>query len=304
MSRCPSCHADVPAGETICLECGTELVLAGLASAAAASPAPQQASASVAAPAASTRRPAGACPDCGEHVTADANGLCPICGHDFAAPLHIDEQEFLREPPSLDEVRAKRRAAMDERAAPPGAVPAPAPADGPPGWGAPAPVAPSPAAAPAPAPPPGALPLPGDRTRTRWQGAGGAVSPDGTARLDAPVLVIEGGQTVFFDGAMTSRVPLDVDQIVVGRRDPQRGHYPEVDLTHFCHLDPHISRRHARIVRQGGSWMVEDLCANDATWLNDRAHVLNGESAALSHGDRILISDSIAMRFTVTGQGT
>jgi pSer/pThr/pTyr-binding forkhead associated (FHA) protein len=100
---------------------------------------------------------------------------------------------------------------------------------------------------------------------------------------------------------MTAQVRLDVDQVLIGRRDPSQGHYPDLDLGHFRQIDAHISRRHARVYRKGSRWFLEDLCENDATYLNDKAHVLNGESVPLKNGDEVLISDSVAMTFRVQG---
>ena len=326
--RCPSCDANVPAGETICTECGTELVIANPVHPPAAAPRPV---APAPAPAASART---TCPDCGESVVPDANGWCPVCGHDFTPqqPLELDannrdehltgrppnrppehdanngewdrngpskstpspefdEREFFREPPSLDQVRAERARAMQQ-------------------GGGPRPegtilqsIAPLPGAAPAlpseavsqGAASVAAAQLPGDRRKARFQGGdSGAFAATSTT---ASELWVEGGQKVFYDGAMTDRIRLDIDQLLIGRRDPAQGHYPEIDLAHLMGLDPHISRRHARIYRAQGRWRVEDLCNNDATFVNDRAHLLNRSSHELRNGDRILISDAVALVF-------
>jgi hypothetical protein len=323
--RCPSCDAKVPAGETICMECGTELVIAAPVTAPAAAPRP---AAPAPTPAASAHTN---CPDCGESVVPDANGWCPVCGHDFAAripfeqdarnreelrgrPLYrppeqddnpdwdrnglpkstpspeFDEREFFREPPSLDQVRAERARAMQQGGGPRPAQPilqsiAPLPGAAIPLPGEDV----SQAAATAQAQ------LPGDRRKSRFQGSdSGAFAATATAVSE---LRVEGGQKVFFEGAMTDRIRLDMDQLLIGRRDPAQGHYPEIDLAHLTSLDPHISRRHARIYRAQGRWRVEDLCNNDATFVNDRAHVLNRASHELRNGDRVLVSDAVALVF-------
>lgn len=316
-ARCPSCHATVPAGETICLDCGTELVFvapgdeAGDLSAVAAPEVAVAAPPVAEAPAAEPAEPvakATPCPDCAERVTPDANGLCPICGHDFATPVTIDENEFFRAPPSLDEAleaerqRAARLAGFGTDSTTPGAGASPSPARE---FGAGAP--PTPAASTpdhgferTPSATFGAggsgaegAPLPSERTRHRYRGEPGeAPLAEGQAWL-----FVEGGQSVFFEGRMTQRVRLDVDQLLVGRRDPPAGHYPDIDLAHFRHIDGHISRRHARIYRELGQWRVEDLCDNDATFLNDPSHVLNRDSAPLTDGDRVMISDSVILTF-------
>ncbi|MCB9532843.1 MAG: zinc ribbon domain-containing protein [Myxococcales bacterium] len=279
--KCPSCGADVAFGDTICLECGTELVLAGALPATAPSPPPPP-------PAGSAPVPVErVCPDCAERVSPDSNNACPVCGHDFAARIEIDEEEFFRDPPSLDEALAaarrklgtlSREASMSDlgrHAAPHSAAPPSEPG-------------PEPA-------------LPGDRGRLRFRGGQtGGHAP--VVHPSAPTLHVEGGQTVFFDGHMTSTVRLDVDQVLIGRRDPPAGHYPDIDLGHLRDLDRHISRHHARLFRRGARWFVEDLCANDATFLDDRANPLNHETAPLEDGSRVLISDAVVLRF-VAGRG-
>jgi hypothetical protein len=53
--------------------------------------------------------------------------------------------------------------------------------------------------------------------------------------------------------------------------------------------DRFASSRHARVVREGGALIVEDLGSTNGTWLND--HPLEGPSP-LHAGDRIRIGDS------------
>lgn len=277
--KCPSCGSAVPAGETICMECGTELVLAVAESASDAPATPTDVSPAPApAPAAAATV---SCPDCGERVRADANGLCPVCGHDFGDVVELDEDAFFEAPPSLEaamEAERERLRALGEHAA---RAAGSLTADAAPRTDQ----ASSELHAPS-----REIPLPGDRHRERYRtGAPTAVEQ---FRLE-----VEGGQTVFFDGRMVSEVRLDVDQISVGRRDPASGHYPDIDLGHFRNIDPHISRRHARFIRQQGRWFIEDLCANDATFLNDTSHALNAEALPLSAGDRVLISESVVLRF-------
>ncbi len=262
------------------MDCGTELVFSFDEPDAVSDAAPSP----VAPAPAAAKAPRGvSCPDCGEVGTPDDNGLCPVCGHDFGGRVEIDESEFFRDPPSLEEaMKAERKRlgglqqastqfgqAAAQQAASPSRSDLPLPGDN--------------SAA-------ESLPLPGDRRRARYQTGGTAAVP-----REVVALYVDGGQSVFFDGRMTSEIRLDVDQILIGRRDPAQGHYPDVDLGHFRHIDGHISRRHARIYRQHGQWYLEDLCENDATYLNDRGHVLNGETVALSDGDRVLISESVAM---------
>ncbi|MFT6396730.1 MAG: hypothetical protein ACJAYU_001473 [Bradymonadia bacterium] len=276
--NCPSCGTSVPAGETICMDCGTELVFAMSDAPLVSAPEPAPEVAAAPAKAKAKEIP---CPDCGEVVSPDANGLCMICGHDFGGIVEFNEEEFFQDPPSLEEAMEveRRRLAGDAPigiAAPPlsGESSRPASEDEPLEKGPP--------------------PLPGDRKRQRWKGTGASPA---VGAVEEAWLMVGGSQTVFFDGKMTSQLKLNVDQVLIGRRDPSQGHYPDVDLGHFRQIDAHISRRHARVYRKGGRWFLEDLCENDATYLNDKAHVLNGQTVPLKNGDKVLISDSVAMTF-------
>lgn len=57
---------------------------------------------------------------------------------------------------------------------------------------------------------------------------------------------------------------IDKDTILIGRTDPHTGIFPEVDLTMH---DPEtkVSRRHARIYRQGEQFFIEDLASVNGT---------------------------------------
>ncbi|PDW03805.1 double zinc ribbon domain-containing protein [Candidatus Viridilinea mediisalina] len=104
---------------------------------------------------------------------------------------------------------------------------APAPAAAPPATPAP-PAAPAPAAA-APAPPPPAAP------------------PAAGPRL----IVVDGGHVI--------NLPTNKSEIIVGREDPVSNIYPEVDLTSYGGEAGGVSRQHARILHNEGTWMLCDL---------------------------------------------
>jgi serine/threonine protein kinase len=70
--------------------------------------------------------------------------------------------------------------------------------------------------------------------------------------------------------AKTERVQLfniDKDSVLLGRTDPRTGIFPEIDLTMY---DPQtkVSRRHARIYRQGEQFFIEDLESVNGTIIN------------------------------------
>lgn len=99
----------------------------------------------------------------------------------------------------------------------------------------------------------------------------------GTSELDAPVFSIE------------------KDENLVGRRDPMSNIFPEVDLSKF---DPQtkISRRHARIRRDGNNFFLEDLGSSNGTIImpavSDSTRLLPHQPHVLSNGDKIRVGDT------------
>lgn len=99
----------------------------------------------------------------------------------------------------------------------------------------------------------------------------------GTNELDAPIF------------------SLDKDENLVGRRDPMSNIFPEVDLSKF---DPQtkISRRHARIRRDGSNYLLEDLGSSNGTILipliNDSTRLLPHQPHILTNGDKIRVGDT------------
>jgi predicted nucleic acid-binding Zn ribbon protein len=86
-----------------------------------------------------------------------------------------------------------------------------------------------------------------------------AVTPALTAAA-GPRLVIS---------ASGAEIPLPVkDEIIVGREDPVSGIYPDVDLTPHGGESGGVSRRHARILIDGGEYYVEDLDSTNFTFVN------------------------------------
>lgn len=113
-------------------------------------------------------------------------------------------------------------------------------------------------------------------------------------------LCLEGGQEVFYRGSYVTKIVLQGESLLIGRRDVMAGHYPDIDLAMYWKQDKAVSRRHLRIYRDmNGSYFVEDVCNNNATYLNSYDRPLNRERVELKHGDRIFVSMSVAFRFTV-----
>ena len=82
----------------------------------------------------------------------------------------------------------------------------------------------------------------------------------------------------------TSRIfPLDLPELLIGRRSPRRGIAPEIALD----ADDGISHRHARLRRRpDGGWEILDLGSANGTARNG-APVEPNVPAALQPGDRL-----------------
>ena len=114
--------------------------------------------------------------------------------------------------------------------------------------------------------------------------AGGESSASLSARTTAK-LVVSG--TTELDASFL----LQKDSNLVGRTDPLSNIFPEIDLSRF---DPNtkVSRRHARIWREGGSFLVEDLGSVNGTVINDIIHLEPRQPRALDSGDRIRLGET------------
>jgi serine/threonine-protein kinase len=84
---------------------------------------------------------------------------------------------------------------------------------------------------------------------------------------------------------------LQRDSNLVGRTDPLSNIFPEVDLSRF---DPQtkVSRRHARIWREGEAFMVEDLGSVNGTVINDIIRLEARQPRSLDNGDRIRMGET------------
>lgn len=104
-------------------------------------------------------------------------------------------------------------------------------------------------------------------------------------------LVIEGTTEL-----TTPTYLLQKDENLVGRRDPMSNIFPEVDLSKF---DPQtkISRRHARIWRDGTVFRLEDLGSSNGTTvstdLNESLRLIPHRPHPLANGDKIRIGDTV-----------
>ncbi len=91
-------------------------------------------------------------------------------------------------------------------------------------------------------------------------------------------------------------IQLTAAQAIIGRSDPHRQIYPEVDLS-ALDTDRMVSRRQARVLQHDGRFFVEDLRALNVTRLNG-VPLRPNEERELAEGD-ILRAGNVEIRFNL-----
>jgi pSer/pThr/pTyr-binding forkhead associated (FHA) protein len=102
------------------------------------------------------------------------------------------------------------------------------------------------------------------------------------------LVVINSGRRIVLDPA---------SDLLVGRKDNQRGIYPDVDLGLDGGYDSGVSRRHAIISPQGGGFVLEDLASANGTFVNGR-RLQPQAPAPVRHGDEIKFG-TLILRFEI-----
>lgn len=99
----------------------------------------------------------------------------------------------------------------------------------------------------------------------------------GTARFNERttlVLYVRGAAEPFLFDANS------VNELVIGRTDPDTGEAPDIDLENYAGTEKGVSRRHATILRKDGSLNIVDSGSHNGTFLNG--------SRLVAHQPRIL----------------
>jgi hypothetical protein len=124
----------------------------------------------------------------------------------------------------------------------------------------------------------------------------------------APAYVVSSASLALMEGAHARLViergrsagkqfPLSDDESQIGRWDADGGIFPDVDLDAD---DPEakVSRRHARIMRRGEQYFIEDLGSTNGTFINRGRRLLPGDRQPLRDGDEIIVGKTF-LRFHI-----
>jgi serine/threonine-protein kinase len=84
---------------------------------------------------------------------------------------------------------------------------------------------------------------------------------------------------------------LQKDNNLVGRTDPHSNIFPEIDLSRFD-SETKVSRRHARIWREGDTFLVEDLGSVNGTVINDSVRLAPRQPRVLDSGDKLRLGET------------
>lgn len=110
-----------------------------------------------------------------------------------------------------------------------------------------------------------------------------------SARMHLILQVEEDPRKLVFNAA-------EVEELGIGRRNPDTGEAPEIDLSIFDAHDKGVSRLHAAIVRKDGSLHIVDRGSANGTYLNGQRLVAN-QPRVLRDGDDVRLGH-LVMRVT------
>ena len=113
------------------------------------------------------------------------------------------------------------------------------------------------------------------------------VGSSATLRAARPTAKLVVASTTELDASFV----LQKDNNLLGRTDPHSNVFPEVDLSRF---DPEtkVSRRHARIWREGETFLVEDLGSVNGTVINDSVRLAPRQPRVLDSGDKLRLGET------------
>ncbi len=136
--------------------------------------------------------------------------------------------------------------------------------------------------------------------------AGPSAAPEPLAPTEPPPVIEEAPEPA---GSTTARITMarlrllvlnsgrlincpPQELLLLGRVDPAGGVFPEVDLTQDNGYMAGVSRRHARIIRRGDEFFIEDLNSINGTFLN-RQKLAPNTTVPFHDGDEIRLGNLV-----------
>jgi pSer/pThr/pTyr-binding forkhead associated (FHA) protein len=113
-------------------------------------------------------------------------------------------------------------------------------------------------------------------------------APDASALPAISLVVINSGRRIALDAG---------EELLVGRKDNQRGIYPDVDLGLDGGYDAGVSRRHAIIAPHADGYALEDLASANGTFVNGN-RLAPQSPTPIRHGDELKFG-TLILRFEV-----
>jgi pSer/pThr/pTyr-binding forkhead associated (FHA) protein len=96
----------------------------------------------------------------------------------------------------------------------------------------------------------------------------------------------QSGKLVIRDTQFEIAIPGDKAEVIIGRSDPARAIYPDIDLASHGGETAGVSRQHARLVIEGAQLFLEDLNSTNFTFLN-REKLQPAQRYLLHHRDEV-----------------
>ncbi len=81
-------------------------------------------------------------------------------------------------------------------------------------------------------------------------------------------------------------VPSGKSELMIGREDPSKGHFPDIDLTPHGGEEGGVGRRHAKLYIEGYQGLLEDNQSVNGTYVN-RQRLQTGQRQPLNNGDEL-----------------
>lgn len=127
--------------------------------------------------------------------------------------------------------------------------------------------------------PPPPTPLTGVLGRQRKSAQAESILPDQVQETGKSRLVLHGSTIEFL-------LPVSQKEVLIGRSDPAKDIYPDIDLAPYEGERKGVSRRHARIVRDSKGTYLVDLNSTNFTFLNQKK-LQPGQEYFLKDGDKV-----------------